>query len=53
MAPVAQSINITPKFYAVFLNVRIPVFSIGKGWSYFSPKSRMESKKYDSKECPE
>lgn len=48
-----QSINIVPKFYAAFINIRIPVFSIGKGWDYFSDYPQRKRKDYQSTECPE
>jgi hypothetical protein len=47
-----QSINIVPKFYAAFFNIRIPVFSIGKGWNYFSANPTRKNKEYNGSECP-
>jgi hypothetical protein len=47
-----QSINIVPKFYAAFFNIRIPVFSIGKGWNYFLANPSGKNKEYNGSECP-
>jgi len=36
-----ESINIKPKFYAIYLHLRVPLFTLGQNWAYFNsrPKS--------------
>lgn len=48
-----QSININPNFYAIFINLRIPVFTIGKNWKYFTDKPNLKKEHFDSTERPD
>lgn len=47
-----KGIHFTPGLNGVFLNLRIPIFSVGKKWNYFAENQSGSKQEFNSSEYP-